>query len=95
MDMRIGSCVVTFRAPWVQSLKEKRMVLKSLVEKTKYKFNVSIAEVDTPDNHKILTIGFACVSNSAQHADEMVAQILSFMENATDAEMTAITQEII
>ncbi len=95
MDMKIGSCVVTFHAPWVQSLKEKRMVLKSLVEKTKHKFNVSIAEVDTPQQHKILTIGFACVSNSAQHADEMVSQILSFMENATDADMVTIEREII
>lgn len=95
MDMKIGSCVVTFHAPWVQSLKEKRMIRKSLIEKTKHKFNVSIAEVDTPDQHKILTIGFACVSNSAQHADEMVSQILSFMENATDAEMIVVRQEII
>lgn len=93
--MKIGSCIVTFRAEWVHSLKEKRMIVKSLVEKTKHKFNVSIAEVDTPDNHKILTIGFACVSNSAQHVDEMVAQILSFMEKATNAEMIAVQQEII
>ncbi|MEI3524439.1 MAG: DUF503 domain-containing protein [Anaerotignum sp.] len=62
MEMIIGSCEVTFRADWVTSLKEKRMVLKSLMEKTRHKFNISIAEVDNQDNHKLLTIGFACVS---------------------------------
>ncbi len=93
--MKIGSAIVTFRAEWVHSLKEKRMVIKSLIEKTRHKFNISIAEVDTPDNHQILTVGFACVSNSAQHIDEMLAQVLNFMENITEAEMIAVQQEII
>ena len=44
--MFIGACEATFRAEWVSSLKEKRMVVKSLVEKTRHKFNVSVAEVD-------------------------------------------------
>ena len=34
--MIIGTCEVTFRADWVTSLKEKRMVLKSLMEKTRH-----------------------------------------------------------
>ena len=54
--MIIGTCEVTFRADWVTSLKEKRMVLKSLMEKTRHKFNISIAEVDNQDNHKLLTM---------------------------------------
>ena len=71
MEMIIGTCEVTFRADWVTSLKEKRMVLKSLMEKTRHKFNISIAEVDNQDNHKLLTIGFACVSNESRHADSI------------------------
>lgn len=78
--MIIGTCEVTFRADWVTSLKEKRMVLKSLMEKTRHKFNISIAEVDNQDNHKLLTIGFACVSNESRHADSMVQHVLDFMK---------------
>ena len=44
--MFVGICEATFRAEWVSSLKEKRMVVKSLVEKTRHKFNASVAEVD-------------------------------------------------
>ena len=61
--MFIGACEATFRAEWVSSLKEKRMVVKSLVEKTRHKFNVSVAEVDLQEEHKRMVIGFACVSN--------------------------------
>ena len=59
----IGTCVATFRAEWVTSLKEKRMIRRSLMEKTRNKFNVSIAEVDTQDDHNLLTIGFAIMIN--------------------------------
>lgn len=61
--MFVGICEATFRAEWVSSLKEKRMVVKSLVEKTRHKFNASVAEVDRQEEHKMLVVGFACVSN--------------------------------
>ena len=81
--MIIGTCEVTFRADWVTSLKEKRMVLKSL------------AEVDNQDNHKLLTIGFACVTNESRHADSMVQHVLDFMEKNTEAELIYAEREII
>ena len=52
--MVIGCCTLRFTADWVTSLKEKRMVVKSLVEKTKHKFNISAAEVDCQDVHKLI-----------------------------------------
>ena len=43
--------VITFRlhAPWVHSLKEKRMIVKSLIARLQNKFHVSAAEVDEQD----------------------------------------------
>ena len=66
--MFVGICEATFRAEWVSSLKEKRMVVKSLVEKTRHKFNASVAEVDRQEEHKMLVVGFACVSNFGRRA---------------------------
>ncbi|MFV0314928.1 MAG: DUF503 domain-containing protein [Anaerotignum sp.] len=85
--MIVGSCEVTFYADWVLSLKEKRMVVKSLVDKTKHKFHVSVAEVDCQDHHKTIVIGFACVTNEKRHADTMIQNILRFMEQNTEAEL--------
>ena len=93
--MIVGTCEVTFRAEWVSSLKEKRMAVKSLIEKTRHKFNVSIAEVDRQDEHKIIVIGFACVSNEARHVDSMLHRILDFMENSTEAELLSVEMEVL
>ena len=93
--MFIASCEATFRAEWVSSLKEKRMVVKSLVEKTRHKFNASVAEVDRQDEHRIIVIGFACVSNEKRHAESMLQRILDFMEDHTEAELLSAESEII
>ena len=55
--------VMTFRlrAPWVHSLKEKRMIVKSLTTRLHSKFHVSAAESDEQDTHQIIMIGVACV----------------------------------
>lgn len=44
--MRIVTLELTLRANWVHSLKEKRMIIKSLLAKLKNEFNVSVAEID-------------------------------------------------
>lgn len=92
--MIVGTCEVTFRAEWVTSLKEKRMVVKSLVEKTRHKFNASVAEVDRQEEHKTIVIGFACVTNERRHADSMIQHILDFMEKNTEAELLSAEYEI-
>ncbi len=85
IDLIIGTCRVTLRASWVSSLKEKRMIVKSIIERTKNKFNVSIAEVEEQDNHKIIVLGFACVSNETAHANSMIDHVINFIESHTEA----------
>lgn len=93
--MIVGVCEATFRAEWVSSLKEKRMVVKSLIERTRHKFNAAVAEVDRQEEHKLFVVGFACVTNEARHADEMLRNILDFMEKNTEAELVSAEREIL
>lgn len=93
--MVVGICEATFRAEWVTSLKEKRMEVKSLVERTRHKFNAAVAEVDRQEEHKMFVIGFACVTNETRHADEMLRNILDFMEKHTEAELISAEREIL
>ena len=72
------------------SLKDKRQVRRSLIEKTRSKFNVSIAEIDTQDCHKQLTIGVAVVSGDGRHRENSLDEIIRFMEKNTSAELTAV-----
>lgn len=92
--MIIGACTVYMSAEWVCSLKEKRMVVKSIIEKTRHKFNVSVAEIDKQDIHKSIVIGFVCVTNEVRHADEIIQNVLNYIEDNTDAVIDNVEREI-
>ena len=76
---------ITLHAPWVHSLKEKRMVAKSICGKAAAKFNISVAEVDNHDLHQTLSVGIACVTNDASHCDSILDNVLRFVERNTEA----------
>jgi len=82
--------MLTFYVPQSASLKDKRQVCRSLVDKTRQHFNVSIAEVATQDVHQTLTIGVAVVSGEAYHAQNMLDEVIRYMEKHADAELTAV-----
>jgi len=86
--MYTESAKLTFYISQSHSLKDKRQIRRSLIEKVRNKFNVSVAEVGTLDAHQILTIGIAVVSGSAAHAQQSLDEIIRYMENSTDAEVS-------
>ena len=88
--MYILSVKLTFYIPHATSLKDKRQVCRSIIDKTRRRFNVSVAEVDTQDLHQILTIGIAVVSGNNTHAQRSLDEIVRFMEDSTDAELTDV-----
>lgn len=91
--MIIGTAQIKLYAPWVFSLKEKRMIVKSIVAKTKNKFNVSIAEVAEQDTHQTIVLGLACVTESVAQADRIVDTVIGFIEVNTEAEILDIQRE--
>ncbi len=93
--MFIGAMKVTFRAAWIHSLKEKRMLVQHLVSRTRNKFNVSIHEVKEMDTHQCLVLGVALVSNSRRQLDSTLHKVLQFMEGSTEAELIASEIEIL
>ena len=87
---------MTFRlyAPWVHSLKEKRMIVNSLVAKLQNRFHVSVSEIDEQDTHRIVVIGVAAIVPYHGLADSVMNEISQFMENNTEAEILEETREI-
>lgn len=59
--MKVLNLKAKLRASWVYSLKEKRKVVRSLVQKLKNKFNVSVGEVEEQDIHQTIIIGISAV----------------------------------
>ena len=81
--------VITFRlrAPWVHSLKEKRMIVKSLIAKLQNRFHVSAAEVDEQDTHQVIVIGVAAIVPHNAMADSLMGEISLFVEENCEADI--------
>ena len=88
--------VMTFRlrAPWVHSLKEKRMIVKSLITKLQNRFHVSAAEIEEQDTHQIIVIGVAAIVPHNAMADSLMDEISQFVEESTEAEVLNEVREI-
>jgi uncharacterized protein YlxP (DUF503 family) len=52
--MHIGTLTIVVHLHDTESLKDKRQIIKSLIETTRQKFNVSIAEVDSQHVNRVL-----------------------------------------
>ncbi|MCL2702146.1 MAG: DUF503 domain-containing protein [Defluviitaleaceae bacterium] len=85
--MYIMSAKLTFYISHASSLKDKRQVSRSLIDKAKRRFNASVAEVGTQDKHQSLTIGVSLVSGEAARVRQSLDEIIRFMEEAADAEL--------
>lgn len=82
------------RAPWVHSLKEKRMIVKSLIARLQNKFHVSAAEIDEQDKHQIIVIGVAAIVPHSALADSLMEEISLFMEENSEAEIIDEQREL-
>jgi uncharacterized protein YlxP (DUF503 family) len=91
--MHTKAAILTFHIPHSASLKDKRQVCRSLIDKTRQRFNTSVAEVGTQDSHQIMTIGIAVVSGNASHAERSLDEIVRFMESNAMAELLEIERE--
>ena len=93
--MFVATIIFKLRAPWVHSLKEKRMIVKSLVAKLQNKFHVSAAEIDEQDTHQIIVIGVAAIVPHNAMADSLMDEISEFVEANTEAEIMDEVREIL
>ena len=92
--MKIATITFRLQAPWVHSLKEKRMIVKSIVAKLQNKFHVSAAEIDEQDLHQIIVIGVAAIVPHNAMADSLMDEISQFIEDNTEAEILDEQREI-
>lgn len=92
--MKIAVLKIKLYAPWVHSLKEKRMIVKSLLAKIRNKFQVSAAEVKDQDIHQSIVIGAAAIVPHSAQADSLMDEIVRFVEENTEAEIVQEEREL-
>lgn len=65
--LKVGVLQVYLEIPWAQTLKDKRSVLKSIKDKTRRRFNVSIAEFDHLDTPTAASLGVVMAGNDTRY----------------------------
>ena len=77
--MIVGVMTAQLHMHGINSLKEKRSIVKSVVGRLKSRFNISIAEVDHQDEKRSAVIAIAIVANEAGFIDSQFESIVNFM----------------
>jgi len=93
--MVVGIIKLELRIPGSRSLKAKRSVVKKVIERTRSRFNVSVAEVDKQDDYSLAVIGCARVGSDQRYVNGALDKILDFVEGIAVADILSETVEII
>ncbi|MCX8053526.1 MAG: DUF503 domain-containing protein [Armatimonadetes bacterium] len=93
--MIVGVLTITLSIPGSDSLKDKRQVVKSILDSARNRFNVSAAEIDHLDLHRRAGIAFACVSNDRAVANSLLDRIRVFVESNPLCEIAEAEMEFI
>ncbi len=70
------------------TLKDKRRVLHSLLDRLRHRFNVAVAEVDKQDSRHTAVVAVACVSNSSAHSSRIINSAMRFIESEPRVDVT-------
>jgi len=92
--MHLGTLIVVIHLHDTQSLKDKRQIIKSLIETTRQKFNISIAEVDDLDMWGRATVGIACVANDKQFVNKVLDKVLDTLESNPTIDVGEVVMEV-
>jgi len=91
--MIVGVMTAQLWLAGVRSLKEKRSIVKSVTQRLRNRFNISIAEVDHQDSKAGALVAIAIVSNDAGFIDKQFDAILNFMQKDGRFYLGAVERE--
>lgn len=80
--MFVASCVIKLNLNGVQSLKDKRRILKSILARLTRQFNLAAAEVDYQDVWQTAVIALVSVSNDAGYLHGLMEKAVAWIEQS-------------
>ena len=92
--MHVGTLTVDIEIPGADSLKDKRSVVRHLLETIRQKLNVSAAEVDQNDQWRRATLGFAAVANDGAFIQEVLDKVVHAIDGELRCEVTNIERDV-
>jgi hypothetical protein len=93
--MIVGTGIITLRLHDCRSLKGKRKVVKSMINKLRNNFNASVAEIGSNDVYQRAEIGFSLVGNDQALINSKIDKMFNMADDLGLAEIIDTEMEII
>ena len=77
------------------SLKEKRAVIRKLVDRTQARFKLHVAEVGGQDTWQSARVGFAVVGSDAQVVESIADEVVKSIQSSVDGDVVSIDREVL
>lgn len=94
-NMIVGTGIITLRLHDCRSLKGKRKVVKSMINKLRNNFNASVAEIGSNDVYQRAEIGFSLVGNNQALINSKIDKIFNMADDLGLAEIIDTEMEIL
>ena len=92
--MVVGLCEIVVAIPGSASLQQKRAAMRKVLERTRNRFPVSIAEVDLQDKWQRGKIGFAMVGNEHAQVQSTLDRVIQFIEGLFVVSIIDVRHEV-
>ncbi|HEX6990066.1 MAG TPA: DUF503 domain-containing protein [Bacillota bacterium] len=89
----VGVARLELHMPENGSLKDKRRIVRSLLDRLRSRFNVAAAEVERQDRWDAAVLALVCVSNEAAHVDAMLTEIVGWVDAQTHGRLVRVERE--
>jgi uncharacterized protein YlxP (DUF503 family) len=85
--MTVIVCTLELHLPSPSSLKEKRRILKSIVDRLRHRFNMSVAEVGDHELWQRAALGVACVGHDRRHTQQMIDKMIALVRSNPEIQL--------
>lgn len=82
--MVVGVLKIDIQIPGASSLKQKRMILRSLKDKLRMRFNICISEIEDLDKWQKAIVGIASVNRDKKYLNSQLDKVLDFIDSFPD-----------
>lgn len=93
--MVVGVLRLTLQLPEAGSLKDKRRIVKGLIERARRRYNVAVAEVERQEAWREAVLAVVCVSSSGRHADAVLQEVLRWFDRETAGQVAHVEMQLL
>lgn len=94
MPAIVGLLTIDITVPGSMTLKDKRSVVKSLVDRLGNRFNISVAQTDRLDSVRRATLSIAHVSNDRDRVQQVLEKVRQMVEREPDTVLDSVSTEL-